>query len=115
MAVPEPDYAEIGRTVWNYYRKRASTLAMRAVKDGRLPRADSQQCADCGGAAAVYDHRNYCKPLDVSPVCDSCNYRRGPAELSPVVIVEHIRDSGYFPFESAKQAEIFQDCLLTIK
>jgi hypothetical protein len=55
-------------------------LAVRkAVREGRLPSVKSQCCVDCGGPAAGYDHRNYDKPLDVVPVCRSCNQRRGPA------------------------------------
>lgn len=41
--------------------------------------AASQDCADCGGQATCYDHRDYRKPLDVTPVCSRCNIRRGSA------------------------------------
>jgi hypothetical protein len=34
---------------------------------------------DCGAKATAYDHRDHAKPLDVQPVCDSCNSKRGPA------------------------------------
>ena len=34
----------------------------------------------CGGMAEQWDHRDYNKPLDVEPVCRSCNMRRGPAK-----------------------------------
>lgn len=51
----------------------------RAVRNGRLAEPKSLRCADCGYRAAVYDHRDYAHPLDVSAVCHSCNYRRGPA------------------------------------
>jgi hypothetical protein len=36
-------------------------------------------CVDCGKTAHGYDHRDYRKPLDVVPICRSCNYKRGPA------------------------------------
>jgi hypothetical protein len=36
-------------------------------------------CVDCGGKATVYDHRDYAYPLDVEPVCRSCNSKRGSA------------------------------------
>lgn len=50
-----------------------------AVQSGRLPRAKTQKCVDCGKQAHGYDHRDYNKPLDVVPVCQSCNKLRGPA------------------------------------
>lgn len=36
-------------------------------------------CVDCGARANAYDHRDYNKPLEVVPVCGSCNFRRGHA------------------------------------
>lgn len=58
--------------------------ALRAVQAAKkrgelayLP--DGTPCVDCGAEAMVYDHREYAKPLDVEPVCVSCNKRRGPA------------------------------------
>lgn len=52
-----------------------------AVRRGILPdlRADSIACVDCGSRATVYEHRDYSRPLDVEPVCVSCNRRRGTA------------------------------------
>jgi len=38
------------------------------------------KCVDCGKPAKCYDHRDYFKPLDVEPVCISCNRFRGPAK-----------------------------------
>lgn len=35
------------------------------------------KCADCGGVATDYDHRDYRKPLEVTAVCGPCNRRRG--------------------------------------
>lgn len=58
---------------------KASSKVNRAVKRGMLPRVSTQQCVDCGKPAMVYDHRDYNKPLDVDPVCQSCNKLRGPA------------------------------------
>jgi len=37
------------------------------------------KCTDCDNKAQVYDHREYSKPLEVDPVCKSCNMKRGPA------------------------------------
>jgi hypothetical protein len=50
-----------------------------AVRRGELPQVKTLACADCGGPARSYDHRNYAKPLVVEPVCRSCNVKRGPA------------------------------------
>lgn len=46
---------------------------------GRLPPPSDYSCADCGKQAVHYDHRDYNKPLDLTPVCSSCNGRRGAA------------------------------------
>jgi hypothetical protein len=51
----------------------------RAVRAGALPKLSDLACIDCGSDAAVYDHRDYTKPLDVEPVCVRCNAGRGPA------------------------------------
>lgn len=51
----------------------------KAVRAGSLLPARSRMCADCGEGAAVYDHRDYNRPLDVTPVCRRCNALRGPA------------------------------------
>lgn len=58
----------------------AHTAVARAVRKGELPLAKSCQCADCGRVAEQYDHRDYARPLDVQPVCRSCNFKRGPAK-----------------------------------
>jgi hypothetical protein len=53
-----------------------------AVYQGRLPQlrwGHNIMCVDCGKyPASCYDHRDYTKPLDVDPVCGSCNKLRGP-------------------------------------
>lgn len=56
------------------------------VKSGSFLPAKTLLCADCGGPAKEYEHREYLKPLDVVPVCRSCNLRRGPAvDVRPFV------------------------------
>jgi hypothetical protein len=64
-------------------RSRYFVLAHRyvsvALYNGDLPRLDgSIPCADCGKPAQEYDHRDYKKPMEVAPVCKSCNAARGP-------------------------------------
>lgn len=56
----------------------ASMIVQRARKDGLLPSPNGMPCTDCGGAALEYEHRDYNKPLEVDPVCRSCNLKRGP-------------------------------------
>lgn len=59
---------------------RAQNQVFWAIRKGKLPKLDgSIACVDCGLPAWEYDHRDYDKPLDVEPVCLSCNKRRGRA------------------------------------
>lgn len=51
----------------------------RAIRRGDLQPAKGQECADCGKDARDLDHRDYTKPLEVVPVCRSCNLKRGTA------------------------------------
>lgn len=57
---------------------RAKTAVFIEVRSGRLTRPENLFCEDCGLAASVYDHRDYLRPLDIVPVCRSCNKKRGP-------------------------------------
>lgn len=49
------------------------------VRDGMLPNLKTYAvaCRDCGERADRYDHRDYDKPLHITPVCRTCNRRRG--------------------------------------
>lgn len=58
---------------------RAIQLVNQAVAHGVLSHVKSHTCVDCGKPAQCYDHRDYFKPLDVEPVCNNCNKKRGPA------------------------------------
>ena len=51
----------------------------KAIARGDLEKPALFKCEDCGKRASEYDHRDYNKPLDVVPVCRSCNHWRGPA------------------------------------
>lgn len=73
-------------------RSRAGSIVSGLVCGGVMPAARTLKCVDCGKQAMYYDHRDYSKPLQVDPVCGSCNKLRGPAlqfrkHLMPVVIV----------------------------
>jgi hypothetical protein len=61
----------------------SSAAVSSAIRRGDLMPATQYFCVDCGGSASQYDHRDYTKPLDVDPVCRSCNARRGPAHTFP--------------------------------
>lgn len=59
--------------------KRVAYLQVaRAIRRGELRRPDQFACVDCNKPAQQYDHRDYSRPLDVEPVCRSCNILRGP-------------------------------------
>lgn len=65
----------------------AHKAVAKAKREGLLPDPKALSCADCGGSATEYDHRDYAKPLSVDAVCRGCNARRGPAiqQLSEAV------------------------------
>lgn len=50
-----------------------------AIKHGNLAPIKDMKCVDCGSQAEIYDHKDYNKPLEVEPVCRSCNRKRGSA------------------------------------
>ena len=69
---------------WNaqrFWQGKAQGMVAAAKRQGLLPQLDgSIACTDCGAPAQEYDHRDYGRPLDVQPVCRSCNKRRGTAK-----------------------------------
>lgn len=77
----------------------AGGFVHRAIADGRLPHPRGLTCADCGGVAVEYDHRDYNEPLRVEPVCRGCNLRRGPA--TPLVgSIRRLVENGMRPYYS---------------
>jgi len=56
----------------------AHRAVAKSIRDGLLRPADERLCVDCLKPAEVYEHRDYRYPLEVEPVCRSCNKRRGP-------------------------------------
>lgn len=68
----------------------ARYLFANARARGKVPPAQGQDCADCGGPAVEYDHRSYMEPLNVEPVCSQCNSNRGqgwpPTDHEPVEV-----------------------------
>lgn len=58
----------------------ALAIVSRSAYFGIIKRArECDFCFDCGKPPTQYDHRDYRKPLDIDPVCNSCNRRRGAA------------------------------------
>ena len=72
-----------------YAAYKADTLLCRAEAHGEVPPPEDFTCVDCGRTAQSYDHRDYDRPLDVVPVCRSCNLKRGPAKM-PEALRLHI-------------------------
>lgn len=70
-------------------RQVVQALIYKSIKQHGMPSAKSFFCVDCGNQAIDYDHRRYKSPLEVVPVCRSCNLRRGPA----IDVKEFVADS----------------------
>ncbi len=76
-------------------RNNAGRKARQAIKSGKLPSPKTLPCADCGGPATEYDHRDYTKPLEVAPVCRLCNRRR-PKPVYPNLDEVRARYAAWF-------------------
>jgi hypothetical protein len=72
---------------------KARVMVNQAIRNGRLPPASTLNCADCEKQATGYDHRDYRRPLDVEPVCQLCNHRRGPGLPLPGERIEALPKS----------------------
>jgi hypothetical protein len=66
-------------TCWYDARNNAVAVVSRSKKTNSL-KDEVVPCRDCGKRATQYDHRDYNKPLEVEPVCQSCNLLRGHAK-----------------------------------
>ena len=64
-----------------YLKQKAIGCVKKAVQAGLLInlKKNDIKCTDCDNRASMYDHRDYTKPLEVEPVCRSCNIKRGSA------------------------------------
>jgi hypothetical protein len=70
-------------------QRRAFRAVTAAVRSGALPQLDgSVECVDCGRPAKCYEHRDYSRPLDVEPVCVSCNKNRGTAKWPALAAID---------------------------
>lgn len=81
----ETHWLAVAAGIWKVQR-RAHAAVNKAIAAGDLHSLDgSVACIDCGAVATCYDHRYYSKPLDVQPVCKSCNKTRGHAlDVAPL-------------------------------
>lgn len=72
---------EYGRRHYKKYPNahKAHRVVQSAINRGEIIdlKTQSVACVDCGVRAQCYDHRDYLKPLQVDPVCFSCNKLRG--------------------------------------
>lgn len=57
-------------------RRRAHGRINDRIRRGRMPRADTQQCVDCGMRARDYDHFLGYDSDAVEAVCRPCHYDR---------------------------------------
>lgn len=73
-----PKYERQMKQVMSGQREAVRAVAA-AIYSGALPKPADKECVDCGSQAHEYDHRDYNAPLDVEPVCRSCNRQRGHA------------------------------------
>ncbi len=77
LTVAERRAADARASAMARRRARAAFAVRSAVLSGRLPHPSFLRCADCDADAQCYDHRDYRRPLDVWPVCYSCDAKRG--------------------------------------
>jgi hypothetical protein len=61
--------------------KNASAAVARSINIGNMISLSKTNlnCSFCSNRARHYDHRDYNRPLDVTPVCFHCNIKLGPA------------------------------------
>jgi hypothetical protein len=77
---------QVDEGLYQAMSQRAHSIVSQAVKDGKLPdlKKVKTKCSDCEKRAVHHDHRDYARPLEVSPVCRGCNRKRGSAVCSSV-------------------------------
>lgn len=82
-------------------RNKSRSMVTVAIHKGKIPHPSTLVCVDCGKQATCYDHRNYYEPLNVDPVCKSCDCLRGPGHppftidrtVMPKWVTKRIEDS----------------------
>lgn len=69
----DKDYQRIAWAIMRFHIRTGRLIHLKSDGSAGVP------CVDCGDPATGYDHRDYRKPLEVDPVCNPCNRRRGVA------------------------------------
>ena len=97
-------YIDIGRVVYQFYRRRALQTTARLIRTGVLLPVWGSRCHYCGGPATVYEHRDYGQPEVVVPACDSCNHRLAPAALDLSIVLKELANGLTYEDLSCLQA-----------
>lgn len=58
-----------------------------AIHSGKLPDWRGLRCFVCSDDAIGYHHSDYSEPLNVQPICRSCNWRLGHARMDRVELM----------------------------
>lgn len=89
----------------------AASAVAKAKQEGGLS-PPTGMCTDCDQPAAMYDHRDYNRPLDVDPVCKGCNVRRKSAIPKRWTFAEFMAHCQALPRHTRNQVSWrFQDAL----
>jgi hypothetical protein len=83
------------RLEYQKLQDKARAKVRRAVLRGELVNLKTSyiECTDCKNRRAMfYDHRDYNFPLEVIPVCRSCNSKRGPTDCCKEVSKYELRE-----------------------
>lgn len=92
---PKPNPAKLNPNI------RSNNTLSKFVNAGYIPPASNFRCVDCNLRAYGWEHRDYNKPLDVVPTCQSCNRLRGPG--IPLEAGKMLDVSGFKRYRLAKE------------
>jgi len=99
MRFEQPGVRRMCRGCYHDGQNIAMAIVASAIKAGHLPKLNGRiRCADCGTKATMYDHRDYNRPLEVTPVCQACNIVRGrakPIRKSTLTKMKQPNGTGY--------------------
>lgn len=95
----------LSRDMFSGQSKAHSAIA-KAILNGVVEKLTGKTCVDCGKPAEEYDHRDYNKPLEVEPVCKSCNRLRGYA-IPLNGFFEKMMSLGHAPYLRKKRVSQF--------
>lgn len=63
--------------------RRIQNISLRMALTGLRKRKKDRRCSYCRSriGTMVWEHRNYCSPLEVVTACGSCNKKLGPGAI----------------------------------